>query len=1493
MYWPQNVATRLLEPTLPHVASSEGEQPDPRLAADGSDLDVGVHLSPSHPASNPSHFILLSRDTLHVYSARPALALATLRRTPRSLEEYGHNRKAWWRPQWDGRHADIAVETTASYILVYTIRPAAPPQLYAYRGDSSDSKTPYTPSSKSLRNHFAVGSGEAGVSWAASNNELRIDDAGTSSRPVRNSSAIQITLRLALRIDAGLASCLPTGTHILVSTIDPPALQSIPWPSEPLKGSEENGADAKSGHSRTLLLETLPWLDRKHIVVSSDASEPASGFERQQDTHVASLAYSRAMDLYVWLASDGRAYLVTKQGGQLSDTWKGRCFHGAAKRRRSSARPVHRGSLDDVIGDAVTDIKAVEHGLDGQAARCTCINAKMGLVAIGQRDGAIAVYFLRSQSKAVRSHVLSLRSSLRSTSSGLTTGAAQTLQWTADGLALAVGWEHGWAVWSAWGKLMGHSFVDDHLGSRSRNFADTFMSGVQHLFWGAGGSELFVLAGHRPSVTGGIKRPSQLFVIPHAKSAVAGQHSPDNTRFAFIQLDDALLVYRGSDQPDMSIINPDSDVWQYIKIPQQYLAFNWPIRIACISSDGLLIAVSGRRGLAHYSATSGRWKTFTHAAQEAAFVVRGGMQWFEHVLIVACQPVDPSDGSVMEDEAQLRLYSRDADLVESNLLHLEKLPGPIVLTSLFEDSLLVYTADNTLYHYLIIVTRDEISLQLCGSITFGGVVGEPERVRGLSWMIPKSQQQLGDPMDDLTVATIIFLVDGKLVLLRPRKNGASADRANGTGQHPDDSTAAAEEVAYDMQILGDKIEYYWTHLSGIGTLENSLWGYDGSGIKLWLDALTIEHAEPRHAVGDSSSEDGSDEEIDPDFDEDDLPEYKTIEESLSMPLDFYPLCVVLEKGIIVGVEPEVSIRKNLDFAVFRAGTATHLFLDRLLRHHLEHGTTGRAVVCANSYRQLVYFAHALEILLHAVLEDEADAAAQLESADNGKGFHDKPVAPALTASASWGTAIEHSLSTSSSNASNLSTHTVDAPEDLITRTANSQVGRSAVTGGGIPTGAGSPMLPLVIDFLDHFDECLSVIVNCARKTEIVRWAYLFDHLGPGVSPRTLFETCLQRGDFRTAGSYLLVLHTLHGGERQDRKDLDGASDSNEQLTARLIRMILAGGGSSNPARSGEARSIDWSLCRDLLRYTRSMDDSGRSLKTVVDLAGLLDDSGNGQSGQMFAALEERLPSRSTEAAGTPTRPRRTSRQASSTSSVTLDTPQEEDEDEELSSNSGDGMSMQSSNGRHFGQSRNASTSSRPPVPMVSVNGRILPSPVIDPASFSPAFMSRTPSNGEPRASSPLSPSQESNGIKGTSPSGQSASPASSAAASASASSRPFSMSPPGSAMRSSSASSLHHVGLRSSLSTDHLFRGSATSPPGSNGTLSDAYIASRKSSDRGDGRVDYAGASTGPGAVDVDAVVNEEQKDGKEEEGGGGEGESGDTSPSGDSTDREADDDVV
>ena len=126
------------------------------------------------------------------------------------------------------------------------------------------------------------------------------------------------------------------------------------------------------------------------------------------------------------------------------------------------------------------------------------------------------------------------------------------------------------------------------------------------------------------------------------------------------------------------------------------------------------------------------------------------------------------------------------ELTSQNILHREILPAPVVILSIVDNSLLVYTADNTLHHYLIVPTADSIKLHLCGSITFAGVISSPGSVRMLSWMIPTVQKreqtnelsmqcthlshtEIGDPVEDLAVATVLMVVGGQLILLRPRK----------------------------------------------------------------------------------------------------------------------------------------------------------------------------------------------------------------------------------------------------------------------------------------------------------------------------------------------------------------------------------------------------------------------------------------------------------------------------------------------------------------------------------------------------------------------------------------------------------------------------------------------------------------------------------------------------------------------------------------------------
>ncbi|KAF8528030.1 RIC1-domain-containing protein [Hysterangium stoloniferum] len=954
----------------------------PLLVHDGPHPIIAIYSSP-----RKSLFITLTTHGLSIWRVRPSVVLAHLSRTATSLLEHGENKCASWSPNG----SRIVIETSESYIILVSVEYLT----------SALHRAPRL--SVAAQRQFLPGPGEG---------------------PQLQSVSLQF--EGVVRIQGELLSVSPRIHHIFFSTKSPPAVQRIPWPSDD-EEEESGGLKRKKwlGHDTWLLNDQdFPWLKSVIVIVNN-------------------ITYSRATGVEIWLTSDGRAYFVhlsenlpqalhpsvsdvTSHGHTDNNEgfpsresfpsptrgleWEGTCIHDIQKARADSSN-----SDTDLLDAAVR----------------SAINAKFSLIAIGTQSGILEITNFPSHA-GIQPRTETYTLPIAHTHPG----QVRCMEWSSDGYVLAVGWDSGWAIWSVGGRCLAWALgVDDDINPT--RFHDTFMQGVIDLFWIPGNCELIVLAN---PVT--MEDENQLFAIPFAKSAVTGQHTPDNTRYAFLQMDDRVLVYRGADQPDMSVINPESDVWQHIKIPLAYLSNNWPIRYASISTDGRLIAIAGRRGLVHYSAASGRWKTFTDPVQEEAFSVRGGLIWFHHVLVAA-----------------VRLYSRDLDLVNQSVLCREILKSPAILLSLVDNSLLVYTADNTLLHYLVIPTNDSIRLHLCGSISFNGVVAAPSVVRGMSWMIPTVQKQLGDPVDDLVVATILLLVGGKLVLLRPRKSGT-------------------QEVKYDMQILADRIEFCWIHLRGIGTLENSLWGYDGQGIRLWLDALTIE------AVA-----------VDPQSDT-----YESVQESVNIPLNFYPLSVLMDKGIIIGVEHEAVARVSLPFVMFRMITSSHLFLHHILRYHLGRSQIPEAVIFASHYQNLVFFTHALEVLLHTAIESEG---AQLE---------------------------------------------VEVP------TSQSDKG----------------LLSITVEFLDHFDAALEVIVGCARKTEMTRWRRLFDIVG---NPKTLFETCLSTNLLATAGSYLLVLHNL--------EQLD---EGNEDAI-RLLRKA--------------ADVEDWVLCRELLRFLRSIDMSGRALRNAL------------------------------------------------------------------------------------------------------------------------------------------------------------------------------------------------------------------------------------------------------------------------------------------------------
>lgn len=127
------------------------------------------------------------------------------------------------------------------------------------------------------------------------------------------------------------------------------------------------------------------------------------------------------------------------------------------------------------------------------------------------------------------------------------------------------------------------------------------------------------------------------------------------------------------------------------------------------------------------------------------------------------------------------------------------------------------------------------------------------------------------------------------------------------------------------------------------------------------------------------------------------------------------------------------------------------------------------------------------------------------------------------------------------------------------------------------------VLPRVLSLLSSFKEYLDVVLQCTRKTEVRQWKTLFAYLPPA---QELFEESLQRGSLKTAGGYLIVLHTF---DELDAPEQEVATEQQrEAATEQPVRLL------TRAMREG-----DWDLCKELARFLAALDDTGEVLREIM------------------------------------------------------------------------------------------------------------------------------------------------------------------------------------------------------------------------------------------------------------------------------------------------------
>ncbi|KAI9000222.1 RIC1-domain-containing protein [Gaertneriomyces semiglobifer] len=660
-----------------------------------------------------------------------------------------------------------------------------------------------------------------------------------------------LKFRMALEFDTGVQCGIGLATEILLCTRQFPSLLSLSWTGEVNVAEITNLAD-------------LPFYDDK-----------SSGVER--------ITMNSNADLFAWTSTSGRGYLTQRQR--------------------------HASPTDDSQDAPSIWIGLCFHNPDNQEGKATsiAINSTFHLIALGTDRGDVSVFSLTEDRAELR---FSHKCVVEDSGGGSRVGPVTSLAWSADGYALAVGWATGgMSVWSVFGRVLMSTVCEDADSgeSGSESLCEPYFSGVQELFWGLGSYQLFVLPFQTPS-TGPM---TDIYVLPFARSSMACSNIMDNNRCIMLVDDDRIMLYEGN-YWDFDVMNVELSQWDVVQVPLTYITLNWPIKYATVNPTGHYVAIAGKRGFAHYSSVSNRWRLFGNEQEEQSFSVSGGILWHRNLMIIACYIVEAK-------HHELRFFSREANLGDSNILCTERLHRPVVAMNNLDSHLLICTADNVMRYYVIVSESRGVSLTLQQQISLEGVIRNPSLVQTVSWVPPVG------PMTPETIKStpIAVLICGELNVLRE------------------------SDGAWEMITLSDRIEYFWASRQPdrIGSLLTSLWAYDGLGFKIWpnMNANDDIYSAPDALV-----------------------------ESLRIDTDFYPLTVLMHRGIVAGVDQRITARNALNCALYRISLKTHLFLPSFICYLLGRGEEDEAVLFAQHFSSFPYFSHSLEVLLHQILEKEAE-----------------------------------------------------------------------------------------------------------------------------------------------------------------------------------------------------------------------------------------------------------------------------------------------------------------------------------------------------------------------------------------------------------------------------------------------------------------------------------------------------------------------------------------
>lgn len=472
---------------------------------------------------------------------------------------------------------------------------------------------------------------------------------------------------------------------------------------------------------------------------------------------------------------------------------------------------------------------------------------------------------------------------------------------------------------------------------------------------------------------------NELMMQPFVRSASCSSPAMEHCDRAVLMSDSQVLISAARDR-EAEACAPHS-VWDHITVTHEYLSSNWPLRYASTDRNYKHLVVAGDQGMAYCSLSNRRWKIFGNETQEKNLLVTGGVFiWNDDVIGVVGVAADTDKSHLSFYPISQRLDSRYASVVD--------LEHKSVMSVLRDDVCAVFdiSAQITLYKLTahLETGRDaftKVSTEIVTVIRINEIVPHPTCIVSLQ-MTQLNLDVRGklSPAFYSSIDTVLVNISGRLITLSVNEDGKLHQPmviASYVEKMWHDRCQVSQSTQSQNQDLpwknhrrnGSNVSIQSVSTSTTSEpsspmnqscsshLSNALWIACGAkGIKVWMPLVPGK----RNLA---------------------TQEMTFIAKRIMLPfeLDIYPIVISAKDCLAMGVESQLQhvarASRNQgqmeSITMYGLHRNSEVFVHHLLRQLLKRNLGVFALELAGACRSLPHFTHALELLLHGVLEEEA------------------------------------------------------------------------------------------------------------------------------------------------------------------------------------------------------------------------------------------------------------------------------------------------------------------------------------------------------------------------------------------------------------------------------------------------------------------------------------------------------------------------------------------